>query len=190
MMLRRPFKRVILVGAGASGKDYAKSRLVESGLRLSVSYTTRPAREGEVDGVDYHFVSVEEFKSKISEDFFFEHMEFVPGWHYGKSKDAFDDEDVVTIMTPQPINLLSDVQRSESIVVYFNVDRATRENRLRGRNDADSHTRRLETDDALFDGFTNYDVEITDPAYTLEHLLEAITDYQASMLAIKQDTNR
>ena len=40
------------------------------GLRESVSYTTRPAREGEVEGKDYHFVSPEEFeRRKVAGDF-------------------------------------------------------------------------------------------------------------------------
>lgn len=41
-------------------------------LKRTITYTTRPAREGEVDGQDYHFISVDEFKEKITRDFFIE----------------------------------------------------------------------------------------------------------------------
>lgn len=66
-------------------------------LRFSVSATTRKPREGEVDGVDYYFVSREEFDRMIAENEFLEHAEYV-GNCYGtprapverQLKDGFD----------------------------------------------------------------------------------------------------
>ncbi len=51
-------------------------------LRYSVSCTTRPPREGEVDGVDYFFMTREAFEAKIMTDDFLEHAE-VYGNYYG-----------------------------------------------------------------------------------------------------------
>jgi guanylate kinase len=51
----------------------------------SVSCTTRPPRQGEVDGKDYHFLSSSEFKKKIEQGDFLEFAE-VFGYHYGTSK--------------------------------------------------------------------------------------------------------
>lgn len=45
-------------------------------LRRIITYTTRTARVSEIDGVDYHFISHEEFKNKIKNNFFFEHTNF------------------------------------------------------------------------------------------------------------------
>ena len=42
-------KRIILVGKAASGKDYFKDFLIERGFIPSVSHTTRPMRDGEID---------------------------------------------------------------------------------------------------------------------------------------------
>lgn len=50
-------------------------------LVLSVSYTTRPPRHGEVEGVEYHFVSVEEFKALEANKGFYETAPFSDRWY-------------------------------------------------------------------------------------------------------------
>ncbi|HIP75644.1 MAG TPA: guanylate kinase [Leucothrix sp.] len=55
--------------------------------QVSISHTTRAPRPGEVDGVHYHFVSVDEFKAMLSENAFFEWAE-VFGNYYGTSSVA------------------------------------------------------------------------------------------------------
>ncbi len=54
---------------------------------LSVSATTRAPRPGEVDGVNYYFLTEEDFRNKISNDGFLEHAVFC-GNYYGTPKDA------------------------------------------------------------------------------------------------------
>lgn len=51
----------------------------------SVSCTTRPPRPGEVEGIDYHFLSKKEFEEKIAQGEFLEHAD-VFGYHYGTSR--------------------------------------------------------------------------------------------------------
>ena len=58
---------------------------------LSVSHTTRPRRPGETDGVDYHFVSEENFRERIGAGRFLEHAE-VFGNLYGTSRDTVDEQ--------------------------------------------------------------------------------------------------
>ena len=60
-------------------------------LRFSVSATTRKPRDGEVDGVDYYFVSREEFDRMIEEDAFLEHAEYV-GNCYGTPRAAVEKQ--------------------------------------------------------------------------------------------------
>ena len=52
-----------IMGKSSSGKDtlYKKIRELRPDLKPIIMYTTRPMRSGEIDGVDYHFVTVEEF---------------------------------------------------------------------------------------------------------------------------------
>lgn len=79
---------VVLVLSGPSGAG--KSSLINKikddigDYYFSISTTTRPMREGEKEGVDYHFVTQEEFKKDIEEEHFLEHA-VVHGNYYGTS---------------------------------------------------------------------------------------------------------
>jgi len=79
---------VVLVLSGPSGAG--KSSLIKKiehdigDYYFSISTTTRPIREGEVEGIHYHFVSKEEFQQDIKEDNFLEHAT-VHGNYYGTS---------------------------------------------------------------------------------------------------------
>ena len=85
---------VIISGPSGVGKGTVRKALFEMeghDLVYSISMTTRPQREGEVDGVDYFFVSVEEFEKRIEEGKFLEYAKFV-GHYYGTPKDKIDDQ--------------------------------------------------------------------------------------------------
>jgi guanylate kinase len=76
---------ILCAPSGAGKTSLVKELLAqEPGIRLSVSYTTRPPRAGERDGVDYHFVSREEFLRREAAGEFLESA-FVHGNHYGTS---------------------------------------------------------------------------------------------------------
>jgi guanylate kinase len=62
----------------------------DSSLKISVSYTTRPPRPGEKDGVDYHFVDERTFAAMKKREEFLESAE-VHGNHYGTSKQVILD---------------------------------------------------------------------------------------------------
>jgi guanylate kinase len=80
-------KLVVLSGPSGAGKSTVLRRLLErysDQLRLSVSATTRPSRPGERDGVDYHFLSLEEFTRRREAGGFLECFEvFGRGQWYG-----------------------------------------------------------------------------------------------------------
>jgi guanylate kinase len=71
-------------GAGKTTLVNALVKLLPN-LCISVSYTTRQMRSGEQEGVDYHFVSHDEFKSLLKQGVFLEHAE-VFGHFYGTSR--------------------------------------------------------------------------------------------------------
>ncbi|WP_197473228.1 guanylate kinase, partial [Oleiphilus sp. HI0123] len=80
--------RLYVVSApSGAGKTSLVAALLEadSGIEVSVSHTTRQARPGEVDGVNYHFVSIPEFEQLISESGFLEHAKVFDNY-YGTSK--------------------------------------------------------------------------------------------------------
>ena len=59
-------------------------------LELTISYTTRKMRRGEIDGKDYHFISPELFKNKVNKGEFIEH-EAVYDNNYGTTYDSIND---------------------------------------------------------------------------------------------------
>jgi len=75
---------IVISAPSGAGKTTLCNALVSRfpALKESISYTTRQPRQGEQDGVDYHFVSVERFKQMIAENGFAEWAE-VHGNFYG-----------------------------------------------------------------------------------------------------------
>ncbi|CAH0993133.1 Guanylate kinase [Sinobacterium norvegicum] len=73
-----------IAAPSGAGKTSLVKALIESKtfVQVSVSHTTRPARPGEVDGVNYHFVSHEQFQTMLEAGQFIESAE-VFGNHYG-----------------------------------------------------------------------------------------------------------
>ncbi len=60
-------------GAGKTSLVRALTERKQSSIGVSISHTTREIRSGEADGVDYHFVSEDEFQQMIADDQFLEH---------------------------------------------------------------------------------------------------------------------
>ena len=78
---------IIVTAPSGAGKTSLVKSLVEGGddLCVSVSHTTRTARPGEHDGINYHFVSKDHFMDMLDQGAFFESAE-VYGSHYGTSQ--------------------------------------------------------------------------------------------------------
>ena len=78
-------KLVIVAGPSGSGKTTIVRHLlgVYPRLAFSISACSRQKRQGEMDGEDYYFLSVEQFKEKIEKGDFIEWEEVYPGSYYG-----------------------------------------------------------------------------------------------------------
>lgn len=91
---------LVLSGPSGAGKSSLLNEVIDDigECYFSISTTTRPMREGEIDGVHYHFVDEAEFKKDIEEEFFLEYA-FVHGNYYGTSikpvKEALKDGKLV-----------------------------------------------------------------------------------------------
>ena len=85
-------KLVVYTGYSGVGKGTIMKRLreLDDSVRLSVSCTTRNPREGERDGVEYFFVTKDEFQKLISEDGFLEYAEYCDNY-YGTPAKAVDE---------------------------------------------------------------------------------------------------
>lgn len=83
---------IVITGPSGVGKTTIIKSMLKSdpSLKYSVSLTTRQQRFNEVNGIDYHFVSLEEFHEKVKNGEFAEWSE-VYGKYYGRLKKDLDD---------------------------------------------------------------------------------------------------
>ena len=77
---------LVLSGPSGAGKSSVIKKIADEigSHYFSISTTTRPMREGEIHGVDYHFATIEEFKQDIEDEQFLEYA-LVHGNYYGTS---------------------------------------------------------------------------------------------------------
>ncbi|MBO4847262.1 MAG: guanylate kinase Gmk3 [Lachnospiraceae bacterium] len=149
----------IYIGKSGAGKDYFCKKRVKAGSKPVVTYTTRPIRDKEVDGVDYHFVTKEEFLDMIKNNSLIEHRSYntlfngKPDiWYYGSPMiDPSDDYSCVVDLT----GAMSYVKAygSENVdVVYVSVNDDIRKSRamMRGTFSEEEWNRRLEDDNDKF----------------------------------------
>jgi len=88
-----PGNLFVIVAPSGTGKTSLVTELLKraAGMRLSISYTTRPPRAGEVDGREYHFIGEPEFEKMIAAGDFLEHAR-VHGNSYGTSRSWIERE--------------------------------------------------------------------------------------------------
>ena len=95
-MIREKSKGLLIVVSGPSGagKDTIVSRVVEQmkDTKISISMTSRDPRGKEVDGVDYYFVTKEEFEERINNDEFLEYAIVHSNKYYGTPKAKLEED--------------------------------------------------------------------------------------------------
>jgi len=136
-----PQTSVFIVSApSGSGKSTLVRRLLDtvSGLLFSISYTTRPPRINEANGVDYNFISKEDFERRRLEDEFLE-CACVFGNYYGTSRLALDraiadGKDLVLDIDVQGARQLKVALPEATSIFVLPPSRAVLEKRLRTRS--------------------------------------------------------
>ena len=108
---------IIISGTTCAGKDTVVKELLKrnDNLSLAVSYTSRPIRDGEQEGVDYYFVSPEEFERKIANGDFLEYAKVHYGMYYGTPKDEIKK----ILANGKDVILVIDVQGAKQIKKMF-----------------------------------------------------------------------
>lgn len=146
---------IIILGKTASGKSRIVDELAKQGYKKIVTTTTRPARKGEIDGVDYNFISEEEFKELINTRYFAEWKKYdtVDGtWYYGSPLDEISrsDNKSIVILTPDGYRDIKD-ELDDHVAIYIYANNKTIRSRLSNRGDKKEEAdRRIKQDNKDF----------------------------------------
>lgn len=189
----------ILCGKSASGKDTVKNELLDSKkygdqFQRVHTCTTRPRRDGEIDGRDYIFLSDDKFMELVEAKEIFESRVYetcVNGrkalWKYGSmklDKKRVQDYDYICILDPNGVRSYINEYGKENItVIVLECDGIIRELRARKRGsfDAKEWCRRYQSDEEAFKNldFDCHNVIYIDSSGDYENIAAYISIYAA-----------
>lgn len=141
---------LVIVGPSASGKTQIVNQLIKTyHMKKMVTYTTRPMRVNEVNGIDYHFITTEDFQNKINQQFFLEYVCY-NGFYYGTAKNELTNDKVV-IIEKEGLKTYIKQARNLITIVYIQCSKEIRRLRMIARHDEPENiSKRLLNDDQIF----------------------------------------
>ena len=156
---------IVISAPSGSGKTTICRMLAKrvENMELSISYTTRPRKQGEVNGTDYYFIESEKFDNMVNSREFLEFAS-VYGQRYGTSREAVRSivsrgKDAVLEIDVQGGKKVKKELPEAILVAVFPPDRRSLENRLigRGRDSIDEVRARLQAADDEARELLSYD---------------------------------
>ena len=157
-------KLICIVGETGSGKDTLARHLEkEYGLKKVVSYTTRPIRQGETDGVEHHFITDEEMQEILKTDIIaYTKIEDkksgsgVKGYEYCATRESIKDSKVYIIDYAGVLYFREHHPDIDTVVVLLDVPETERRGRLvRRGDDASAVDARISNEQAQFQDMRN-----------------------------------
>ncbi len=142
---------IILTGASASGKSVVARKMMDKyNFEKVVTYTTRLMRVGEENGLDYHFVSVDDFLNMKENNLFIETI-FYHNNYYGTAIKDLNGRKIL-IVDINGANTYYDRLSSKALFIFLQADENIRKQRMINRGDKQPGIdRRLEGDKEEFD---------------------------------------
>ena len=129
----------IITGPSGVGKNtIIEAMSTDLDFYISVSHTTRPQRESEIDGEDYYFITDKEFKSLVDDNLMIEYEQY-GGFYYGTSKKEVLKESNIILLDLEvngATKLLS--QNSDYIGIFIDIDDEELISRLKNRGHDDN----------------------------------------------------
>lgn len=125
---------IVIVGPSASGKtEISKILFNDFKYKKCVTSTTRLKRQNEIEDVDYHFFTKEEFKKLIDNDLLVEFTNYQNNFYGIQKKDIGINK--VVIVEPNGANVLIDEYKDKVFVVYISSSEKDRKIRMINRGD-------------------------------------------------------
>ena len=164
---------IVLVGESASGKSTIERELSTIGFNRVISYTTRPKRENESDGIDYHFITKMDFEERLRDRFFAEHTKY-RDWYYGSAvRDCTNDK--VIVANPHGLRQLNKMSNINVTSFYIKAPERVRLIRMLNRSDDIIECfRRIFSDQGVFQNIEEETTYILDGCKTIDELCREI----------------
>jgi len=127
----------LLLGHSGSGKSTIASALISRGLNKITTYTTRKPRSSEVDGIDYNFIDIEDFKKLDKENKFIGTTNYVGNFYSTLKKDLEDNylnKDCVIVVDKEGVVEIKK-EFPKSICIYLKCSKEVLEERMKKRDD-------------------------------------------------------
>lgn len=127
--MNKQYQVVALIGKAGAGKDSIQTDTCNTHPELFhkiVSCTTRPSRDNEKDGEDYHFLSVPDFTRKVLNGEMLEATEFRE-WFYGTSIDSLVEDKInIGVFNPAGVEALLQARNIDVTVIWVDTSNKTR----------------------------------------------------------------
>ena len=171
---------IIISAPSGTGKTTTCKRLKQRlpNLKIATSHTTRKIREGETQGVDYFFISKEEFESKKNNNDFLEWAK-VHREYYGTSFEALDNHrqngfDILLELDIQGVNSLRNMDFEGIYIMILppSIEEMTKRLKKRGTETEEDIKERLKTGKEEIKDYKKHDYVITN--FEVEETVESI----------------
>lgn len=171
---------IIISAPSGTGKTTTCKRLKKKmpDLKIAISHTTRKIRDGETDGVDYFFISKNEFETKRDNKDFLESAQ-VHTEYYGTSLDTIEKPrqegfDILLELDVQGVDSLRNMKFNGVYILILppSIEEMTNRLRKRGTETEESIQRRVNTGKEEIKNYKKYDYVITN--FDVEETVESI----------------
>ena len=191
---RKNGELIIISGTTCAGKGTIIKKLLEKNenLALSISYTSRNPREGEIDGVDYKFISRKKFEEKIKKGDFLEYAKVRYGEYFGTPKEEVDKllkhgKDVLLEIDVQGAKQIKEMYPSTVLifVVAPTMEEVKRRIVKRGKETNEQIVERFKTAYKELNEIPNYNYIVVN-----DNIYEAVNKIEAILTSIKCRVDR
>ncbi|MCR4305599.1 MAG: hypothetical protein NUV73_00770 [Candidatus Daviesbacteria bacterium] len=171
---------IIFTGKTASGKDTVIAKLLQRlpDFRKVLTTTSRAVRNGERNGLDYNFVSRDEFQQKIEQDDFIEYVEY-GGNMYGTEKNQLSNhQGLIWRIDPSRAGKIRELISEPLVVVYLTVSDSVVLERLQKRGLSGEEIEKRMSDDKRMweENKENYDFVVENAPGRLEETVDKIIE--------------